>query len=73
MFSAPARERQGLAHARSRERGIRTSLSWESMAAPLFCAKSAPFGESCGTVQSEMVSARETALLIEVVGDRGVD
>ena len=40
---------------------------------PLSCAKSAPFGESGGTIELEVASAGETAILIEMVRDRGVD
>lgn len=35
--------------------------------------ETAPLGESSGTVQLEILSAVEGALLIEVVVDRGVD
>ncbi len=34
---------------------------------------SAPFGESGGTIELEVVSAGETAVLIEVIGYGGVN
>lgn len=40
---------------------------------PLSRAKAAPLGESGGTVQLEVVSGGEAAVLIEVVADEGVD
>lgn len=37
------------------------------------CTELTPLGESCGTVDLEVVPAGEAAFLVEVVMDRGVD